>query len=213
MAKSTTIRLVICLLLKQFNATTYNAVLQEEIRKKIKRLNMLYLLTLRSEEKGQKGKRKYWVRPIFTVERRLAQGASANLIEEMQEQDEETFCNYFRMQPAIFNDLLKLVGPLLAKQSAVREPIPPETRLHITVRYLASGDSMRSLSYAFRVAHNTVSKVISETNAAIWTCLKDKIFLQDNEESWKNVADNFERLWNFPNCSGAVDGKHVNVQV
>lgn len=207
-----TIRLAICTLLKQFNRS-YNGVTREAIRNKIRRLHILYLLTLKSEEEGPKIKRKYWVRPIFRLERRLAQGASANLIEEMQQQDEEKFCNYFRMKPPIFNELLKLVGPLIERQCVVREPIPPETRLHITIRYLSSGDSMRSLSYAFRVGHNTISKIISETNGCIWTCLKDKVFLQDNEESWKNVADNFERLWDFPNCLGAVDGKHVNIQV
>lgn len=95
----------------------------------------------------------------------------------------------------------------------VREAIPPETRLHITIRYLASGDSMRSLSYAFRVGHNTVSKIVSETCEVIWQCLKDTVFIKNDENSWQNVADNFERLWNYPNCIGAIDGKHVTLQV
>jgi len=41
------------------------------------------------------------------------------------------------------------------------EPIAV-TRLQITrtLRYLASEDSMKSLSYAFRIARNTISKII-----------------------------------------------------
>lgn len=28
-------------------------------------------------------------------------------------------------------------------------------------------------------------------------------------EEWTEIADNFNNYWNFPNCIGAVDGKHV----
>ena len=31
-------------------------------------------------------------------------------------------------------------------------------------------------------------------------------------EEWKKIADEFEQNWNYPNCCGAVDGKHVLLQ-
>ncbi|XP_018378016.1 PREDICTED: putative nuclease HARBI1 [Trachymyrmex cornetzi] len=116
------------------------------------------------------------------------------------------------MEPALFEKLLQLIRPSITKQSVVREVISPETRLHITLRYLASGGSMRSLSYAFRVGHNTISKIVSETCEVIWEYLKDTVFIKNDENSWQNVANDFERLWNFPNCIGAIDGKHVILQ-
>lgn len=153
------------------------------------------------------------MRPIFTAQRRLLQGASDNLVKEMEIKDKEKFVNYFRMNPITFQELLKVVGPSIVKQYVVRDPIPPETRLHITLRYLASGDSMTSISYAYRIGHNTVSKIISETCEAIWNTLKDTVFLNDNPQNWQKIANEFEELWNYPNCAGCIDGKHVRMQV
>ncbi|XP_025996798.2 putative nuclease HARBI1 [Solenopsis invicta] len=116
------------------------------------------------------------------------------------------------MNVEIYQDLLNSVGPLIAKQNCVRISIPANTRLEICLRYLASGDSMKSLSYAYRVGHNTISKIISETCNAIWTLLKDKVFPSYCEDTWKKIANEFENRWNFHNCIGALDGKHVMIQ-
>lgn len=32
------------------------------------------------------------------------------------------------------------------------------------------------------------------------------------EGEWINVADDFEKKWNFPNCIGALDGKHITMR-
>lgn len=72
---------------------------------------------------------------------------------------------------------------------------------------------MTSISYAYRIGHNTVSKIISETSEEIWNALKETVFLYDNPESWQEIADEFERLWNYPKCAGCIDGKHVRLQI
>ena len=35
------------------------------------------------------------------------------------------------------------------------------------------------------------------------------MFLPDSKEKWLSVAREFEEKWQFPNCVGAIDGKHV----
>jgi len=175
--------------------------------------NCIFCTQFKKKRENKKRQQRFWIRPIFTPQKRLLQGASANLVKEMQAEDEEKYVNYFRLPLQLFEELLKLVGPVIAKEHVVRDPISPETRLHITLRFLASGDSMKSLSYDFRVGHNTISKIVSETCEAIWNCLKDTVFLIDNEESWQSVADEFEQLLNCPNCIGAIDGKHVIIQL
>ena len=32
------------------------------------------------------------------------------------------------------------------------------------------------------------------------------------EREWKGVSDQFERMWDFPHCVGAINGKHIVVQ-
>lgn len=80
-------------------------------------------------------------------------------------------------------------------------------------RYLAAGDSMISLSYLFRLGKATVSNIISETLEQIWKILKPIVLTPPNEEKWREVAEGFKEAWHYPNCIGAIDGKHVLIQV
>ncbi|XP_029178028.1 LOW QUALITY PROTEIN: uncharacterized protein LOC114945857 [Nylanderia fulva] len=151
------------------------------------------------------------------------QGASDNLVREMEYIDKEKYFNYFRMSLETFEKLLSIIEPYITKETiyykrlVVQTPIPARTRLQVTLRYLASGDSVKaysiiSISYAFHIAHNTVSKIVSETCDAIWNSLKDEVFLQPSTINWQNIAEHFENICQFNNCIGALDGKHVIIQ-
>lgn len=72
---------------------------------------------------------------------------------------------------------------------------------------------MISLSYAFRIAPCTVSVIVRETCNAIWDCLNEQVLLTPKTESWMRIAQDFEAKWQLPHCVGAIDGKHVIIQV
>lgn len=83
----------------------------------------------------------------------------------------------------------------------------------ISFRYLASGASMKSISYNYRLGLSTVSNIIKETCFALWECLHEDYLPVPSEEKWQKIAEEFETKWNFRNCVGAIDGKHIRIQV
>ncbi|XP_018402561.1 PREDICTED: putative nuclease HARBI1 [Cyphomyrmex costatus] len=175
-------------------------------------IRLFYLYMRYKELQDDRKNREMWVRPIFTERRRLLQGDSDNLIMEMRLEDPNKYFNYLRMSAVIFNELLNIVGPLIEKENVVRKPIPARTRLEVTIRWLASGDSMTSLSYAYRIAQCTLSRIIPETCEAIWLALKEKFMIDPTEDNWRTIAEDFATTCQFPNCIGAIDGKHVVIQ-
>lgn len=79
-------------------------------------------------------------------------------------------------------------------------------------RYLASGDAMKTIATHHRVGRSTVSGIISEVCEEIWLKLSPIYLKKPSTEKWKEMADQFNVVTNFPNCVGAVDGKHVVIQ-
>jgi hypothetical protein len=39
-----------------------------------------------------------------------------------------------------------------------------------------------------------------------------EVMPEPSEEQWKAIAADFRNNWSFPNCIGAADGKHVNIE-
>lgn len=78
-------------------------------------------------------------------------------------------------------------------------------------RYLATGCYLVELHYTYRIGKSTASEIVRTVCSAIWTCLRGQCLPQPTEEMWKDIANGFQNRANFPNCLGAIDGKHVRV--
>lgn len=157
-------------------------------------------------------RRRYWVRPW--VMRRPDLGMYDQLMVELAREDTVAFTNFLRVEPVMFRELSdRLHGRLQKAVTRMRRPLEPSLKLAITLRYLATGDSYRSLMYAFRVAHNTISLVIREVcQAIIDEYGEEVVHCPDSPEEWLEVAESFSECWNFPHAIGALDGKHVAIK-
>nr|CAI5854846.1 unnamed protein product [Callosobruchus analis] len=112
-----------------------------------------------------------------------------------------------------FDYLLNKVAPLISKADTnFRCSIPAKVKLYCTLRFLATGDSYRSLMYLFRISDSTIFLFIPEVCRAIILVLKEYIKMPSTNDGWRDVSREFDVAWNFPHCIGCVDGKHVGIQ-
>ncbi|XP_037810112.1 putative nuclease HARBI1 isoform X2 [Lucilia sericata] len=117
------------------------------------------------------------------------------------------------MSKSTFDNLLeKIIHRITKKDTLMRDAIPPHHRLALTLRFLASGNNFQDLKFLTAIAPQTISEIVIETCEAIISELKDYIKLPQTPNEWKKEASDFYHLWNFPNCIGAIDGKHVNIR-
>ncbi|GFG28479.1 hypothetical protein Cfor_07329, partial [Coptotermes formosanus] len=71
------------------------------------------------------------------------------------------------------------------------------------------GDSFTSLMYTFRISKQATSQFVPEVCEAIISALQKFIKMQKSTCEWACIAENFSARWNFPNCLGSSDGKHI----
>lgn len=57
-----------------------------------------------------------------------------------------------------------------------------------------------------------MSCIIPETCDAIWTSLAPLFMPTPGRDQWTRIANRFFEKWDFPNCIGSIDGKHVLIQ-
>ncbi|XP_064468501.1 uncharacterized protein LOC135379186 [Ornithodoros turicata] len=123
--------------------------------------------------------------------------------------------------------MLSLVKHRLEKHPQGRRALKPAHRLAITLRYLASGSYLSSVAYSFRIGFTTIKRIVYETCTALWEELMP-IYLPEwqfsdrwlivatsqnpSPDVWAQSAKQFEERWSFPNCIGAVDGKHIIIE-
>lgn len=140
--------------------------------KKVSQLLLREVDELIEEELNRE--KRIWTRKW--LQRRDTHGASALLLTELATEDVKEYMTALRMTPNDFNSLLEFVSPTIERQNTLmRDSLPPHIKLEITLNFLATGNSYRSLQHLFRVSKSAISKFIPEVCEAIFESLKDFI--------------------------------------
>ena len=120
-----------------------------------------------------------------------------------------------RTSPDQFKEILNATEPDICKQSTKMggELIVPVKRRALRLRILATGESFRSLHFQFRISRPPISYIVTEECEAIPKKLGPSYLkVPSSEQERLQIAKQFEEKWNFPNCLGAIDGKHITLQ-
>ena len=190
----------------------HSAVMAAKRHKVIKALLLLDLLSEDDEHEKKRRNRVQWVKPW--IARRVERGAYHLLVRELALEDEIAYREFFRMTKEQFKVLGDKIACHIAKQDTVmRSSIKADERLAVTLRYLATGETFKSLEYSFRMSRTTISYVVLDCCAALFKILGPE-FLKtpDSEDEWCAISHQFAQRWNFPNGIGAIDGKRIIIQ-
>ena len=72
-----------------------------------------------------------------------------------------------------------------------------------------TGASYQSLEKRYRIGKTKIHEIIHEVCDVLWDVLQPREMAPPTTEEWMKIEQDFSDLWNFPNCIGALDGKHV----
>ena len=169
------------------------------------------LLAYESEEVNRRRRRTCWVKPW--LQRRVILGQYDTLMHELMRESQGDFKNYMRMDVDMFHEILIRVAPRITKSMDGRPPVRAGLKLAATLCFLSTGNSYKSFSYEFQVAHNTISLFVPEVCSAIVEGYRQEQFTTPSDsDGGKQVAEKFGNRWNFPHCCGSIDGKHVAIR-
>ncbi|XP_016972800.1 protein ALP1-like [Drosophila rhopaloa] len=163
------------------------------------------------EESAQKKRprRKYWVSPY--LQERSNKGRHSSDFQNLLKTPSMFFEN-FHMSEKSFNTLFGMVEEyLIPKRNTRPDAIPIKAKLAIVLEFLASGDQQRHVGATYRISKQHFGKIILQVSIAIWTALQKELpkWTTGNMLKW---ARGFDDEWSFPNCIGAVGGKHVAIK-
>ena len=99
------------------------------------------------DEKPHRGKTREWIK------RRGESGYFQNIFQELKVEDRMGFKDLFRMSVTDYEFLLTQISDLIPPNERIsgNRPILADERLALTLRCLATGKSLQSLSHQFRI--------------------------------------------------------------
>lgn len=103
------------------------------------------------------------------------------MLQDLKREPSGKFENFCRMSTVDFEFLLNKIGPLITKRDTnMRKAIPIQERFCVALRFFATGDSFKSLSYLFKISPQTVSTCVFDVCNALCHVLQDQIKVSIN---------------------------------
>ncbi len=140
--------------------------------------------------------------------------AFENRMVELRIEDPAAFQNFVQCKPAMFQEMVDRLTPLICKlDTNYRKALDPGLKVAIIFRYMATGDSSKSLQYGFRVAYNSICVLIAEVSSAIMDAYHEEVIVTPTTpDDWMVIANTNSRRWHYHHCLGAIDDKHVAIK-
>ena len=119
-------------------------------------------------------RKRIWTRKWIL--RRGTHGASVGLLRELASEDVNEYRSFMRMNVEQFQLILQNISDKIQRSdTAMREAISAKDKLQVTLSFLATGNSFRTLQHIFRVPKPSISAFLPEVLDAIYDFLKDYI--------------------------------------
>lgn len=82
----------------------------------------------------------------------------------------------------------------------------------LTLSYFAHGDAVQTLAETFHIGRSTLYGIIPEVSQVIFNCLRERHLAFPQGNKWRQIADDFYNIWDFPNCGGALDTQQIEIK-
>ena len=157
----------------------------------------------------RRGKTRAWIR------QRSEKGHFNNIVRELMIEDTAAYKEMMRMNYDDFCAILQTIEQFITPKEIMggTQVIKAPERLTLAIRFMATGETFRSLSFQFRISTSAICYIIRDVCKALKAHFVPRhVKIPSSTEEWFEIAKGFEEKWNFPHCLGAVDGKHIVMQ-
>lgn len=136
--------------------------------------------------------------------------------EDMKNLPEKEFIKRYRLSRQLFYEVLEKIEPYIRvdEMASVEEPISPEVRFAVFLKYICTGDSPITVSDLFGIGKSTTYNIIYEVAEAINEVYNnDTTFhFPNTEEEFEEKSRNFFLKSQFPLTIGALDDTHIPIR-
>ena len=113
----------------------------------------------------------------------------------------------FRVTRGTFTSTLGILTPYLQREALTEEQISHDERLAIFLCRMGRGYYIHIIAELFGVGDSTLSNIVLEVSLLMIEVMRDvAIHFPATDRNYINLINDFEKLWQFPYCFGAIDG-------